>query len=100
MDGAAYVMFTSGSTGRPNGVVVGHESVLNLMTEVERLAPVHGRRCSWWTNVGFDVAIYELFSALCYGRELRIPDERTRNNVTSPFRWIRKAAISSLYLPP
>ncbi len=103
---ACYVLYTSGSSGQAKGVVVGHESVLNLLEEFERLAPTSdaapindGRGC-WWTNVGFDVAIYEVFSALLYGRTLCIPDDSIRNSSQKLFAWMRQQQIASAYLPP
>ena len=127
---ACYILYTSGSTGRPNGVVVGHDAICNLLDEFERLAPLEISRTtadqsvgilserqrrdtlsgghaasgqvnySWWTNVGFDVAIYEVFSALLFGRSLYIPDERTRNAADLLFEWLCKHHIESAYLPP
>ncbi len=97
----AYVIYTSGSTGDPNGVMVGHESVFNLLADMETLAPLPDRaRCSWWTNVGFDVAIYELFSALLYGRTLVIPADEIRVSPDDLFVWLRDERIDSAYLPP
>lgn len=97
---AAYVLYTSGSTGRPNGGVVGHKSVLNLLEDFERIAPLHGGRCSWWTNVSFDVSIYEIFSALLFGRTLCIPDASIRDQPQTLFLWLQEQQINSGYLPP
>jgi len=102
-DGAtpAYLLYTSGSTGTPNGVLVGHASVINLLEACESLRsmPPDGR-CSWWTNVGFDVAVYEIFSALLYGRTLVVPDERTRLSPEALFEWLASEKITGAYLPP
>ncbi len=99
--GAAYVLYTSGSTGEPNGVVVGHGSVINLLETFERLAPLGpDARCAWWTNIGFDVAIYEIFSAVLYGRTLVVPAEGIRLVPQSMFEWLFEENISGAYLPP
>ena len=99
-DGAAYVLYTSGSTGKPNGVIVGHKSVLNLLSEFERLAPLQpSARCSWWTNVGFDVSIYEVFSAILFARTLVIPSEETRVDASKLIPWLKETSITSTYLP-
>ncbi|MEP3481325.1 MAG: amino acid adenylation domain-containing protein [Fuerstiella sp.] len=97
---ACYVLYTSGTTGSPNGVVVGHDSVWNLLEEFERLAPLQNNRCSWWTNPAFDVSIYELFSALLFGRTLYVPDQEVRDQPEQLVQWIKANAISSAYLPP
>ncbi|MEL6109508.1 MAG: AMP-binding protein, partial [Planctomycetota bacterium] len=100
-ENACYTLFTSGSTGLPSGVVVGDDSILNLLKEFERLGPLGSRaRCGWWTNVGFDVAIYEVFSAILYGRELHIPAESTRTQADAMVEWLNSTLIESIYLPP
>ena len=98
---ACYILFTSGSTGVPNGVVVAHRSVENLLADFERLAPLpNNSRCSWWTNVGFDVSIYEVFSALLFGRTLCIPPNEIRLDVEKLLQWTSVNQIQSGYLPP
>ncbi|TWU04991.1 non-ribosomal peptide synthetase [Stieleria varia] len=96
---ACYVLYTSGSTGKPNGVVVGHQSILNLLDEFENLAPVSDGKGSWWTNVGFDVAIYEIFSSILYGRTLCIPVDDVRNQPEKLFSWMVEQKITNAYLP-
>ncbi|MCA9140139.1 MAG: amino acid adenylation domain-containing protein, partial [Planctomycetales bacterium] len=99
--GACYVLFTSGSTGQPNGVVVGHEAIWNLVKEFESLCPLTSEaRCSWWTNIGFDVAMYEIWSALLFGRTLCLASEECRIDAESMLEWLQKERIESAYLPP
>ncbi|GEM_PF-5234540 len=98
---SAYVIYTSGSTGVPNGVVVGHLSVMNLLEDMESRAPlVQGSKCMWWTSVGFDVSIYEIFSTLLYGHTLYIPPENIRLDSKELFQWMYENEIASAYLPP
>lgn len=99
-DRACYVLSTSGTTGRPNAVQVSDASLLNLLADFERLSPEAGERSAWWTNVGFDVAIYEVFSALLFGRTLCLPDDRTRNSPQQFFAWLSREQVTSAYLPP
>ncbi|MDV6029629.1 MAG: amino acid adenylation domain-containing protein [Phycisphaera sp. RhM] len=98
---ACYVLFTSGSTGQPQGVVVRHESVWNLLSAFETMAPLkRDCRCAWWTNIGFDVAMYEVFSALLFGRTLCIPSDTQRLSADEMLEWMRAMQIDSAYLPP
>lgn len=98
---AAYVMYTSGSTGTPKGAIVGQNSVSYLLEDVERKSALTSdARCSWWTNIGFDVAIYEIFTALLYGRCLCIPSNETRLDTKLLFGWLVEQSISIAYLPP
>ena len=98
---AAYVMYTSGSTGTPKGAIVCHDSVSFLLEDVERRSALASdARCSWWTNIGFDVAIYEIFTALLFGRCLCIPSNETRLNPQLLFDWLVEGRIAAAYLPP
>ena len=64
----AYVLYTSGSTGNPKGVMVEHRSAVNLacwardtFTESQRARVLLSTSLSW------DLSIFELFTALCWG---------------------------------
>lgn len=97
---AAYILYTSGSTGKPNGVFVGHDSLISLLEGYELLAPAKLNRCSWWTNVNFDVGLMELFSALLFGRSLYVPNEKVRNHADLLFEWFCEHKIENGYVPP
>lgn len=99
-ESACYVLSTSGTTGRPNAVQVSDSALLNLLDNFESLSPQAGGRCAWWTNVGFDVAIYEVFSAVLFGRTLCLPDDRSRNSPQQFFAWLSQEQVTSAYLPP
>ncbi|MGH3881749.1 MAG: amino acid adenylation domain-containing protein, partial [Actinophytocola sp.] len=64
----AYVLFTSGSTGRPKGVAVTHRAVSNVaatMREVYRLTAAD--RVLQFANLGFDIAVEEMFPTWAAG---------------------------------
>jgi amino acid adenylation domain-containing protein len=67
-ESTAYVIFTSGSTGRPKGVAVSHA---NLAGAARAWAETFGigvtDRVSQLCQVGFDVAVGELWSTLTMG---------------------------------
>ncbi|GHD35857.1 hypothetical protein GCM10007147_42630 [Nocardiopsis kunsanensis] len=72
-DDLAYTIYTSGSTGRPKGVQVPHSNVVRLLTATE---PEYGFGPE---DVGlmahsfaFDVSVWEIWGALCYGGRLVI----------------------------
>ncbi len=97
----AYVLYTSGSTGKPKGVCCSSRGVINLLDDLEGRRPLNpGDACSWWTSVGFDVSIYEIFSALLYGRTLHITPERVRSDPVAFVEWLERQCIHSAYIPP
>ncbi|PSB01238.1 non-ribosomal peptide synthetase [Merismopedia glauca] len=97
----AYVIYTSGSTGKPKGVACTHLGVLNLLADFEERQPLNvGNNCSWWTNLSFDVSIYEIFSSLLSGGTLNIVPEDLRADSEGLLAWLRDRQIESAYLPP
>ncbi|HLL48046.1 MAG TPA: non-ribosomal peptide synthetase, partial [Longimicrobiaceae bacterium] len=97
----AYVIYTSGSTGRPKGVMVPHRGVAALLFDFEARQPLaRGERCGLWTSVSFDVSVYEVFSALCFGRALHVPAEHTRSDPAGYLRWLSESRIGGAYVPP
>lgn len=69
----AYVIFTSGSTGEPKGVVIAHQSAVNLVTLVNRRFSIGADDTVLCiTSVGFDLSVYDIFGALACGARLII----------------------------
>ena len=100
-DHVAYVMYTSGSTGNPKGVMIPHRAVVNLLQDFTRRQPLAvGDACSAWTTIGFDVSVYELFSALLAGGALHFVPSATRMHGAALLEWIEREQIHSAYLPP
>jgi amino acid adenylation domain-containing protein len=97
----AYVLYTSGSTGKPKGVCCCHRGVTNLLADIENRQPLtNGTHCSLWTNLTFDVSVYEIFSALFAGGALYIVPENIRADATALIQWLNDNKIHSAYLPP
>lgn len=61
-DSLAYCIYTSGSTGKPKGVLLEHGGVVNMMTLLQILYPLHAEdRYLLKTTYAFDVSVPELF---------------------------------------
>ncbi|WP_172844423.1 non-ribosomal peptide synthetase [Tumebacillus algifaecis] len=99
--GLAYIIYTSGTTGKPKGVLVPHRGVVNLMTDVQSRKPLGPTdRSSVWTSFGFDVSVYELFSAILFGAAVYPVPEAVRYDSHKLFGWMRDQGITSSYVPP
>ena len=97
----AYMIYTSGSTGQPKGVLCHHRGVLNLLAEFNGRSPLPAQtNHSLWTNITFDVSVYEIFSALTTGGTLHIVPAELRARTNDVLQWLQQKEISSTYLPP
>ncbi len=70
------ILFTSGTTGEPNAVAVTHHNICNLIALAPgRLHVGPGTRITQIMNIAFDMAVWEIFLALCHGATLVIRGE-------------------------
>ncbi|MEX0169028.1 amino acid adenylation domain-containing protein [Streptomyces sp. LMG1-1-1.1] len=100
-DDPAYVIYTSGSTGTPKGVVVPARGVHNLLAAFQRRAPLGpGARHSWWTSPGFDVSVYEMWSALTSGGTVVPVPDAYRRDIDATLDHLAEQRVDSAYLPP
>lgn len=100
-DSIAYVIYTSGSTGKPKGIPIKHQAVINLIDDFQQRSPLdENDKCSLWTNLNFDVSVYEIWSALLSGASLFIPDNKVRSDADKFIKWLKIINITSAYIPP
>ncbi|MGZ4107887.1 MAG: amino acid adenylation domain-containing protein, partial [Tumebacillaceae bacterium] len=101
VDNLFYVIYTSGTTGHPKGVALGHRGPLNLIKYLASVSPLAtGDGFSMWTSFGFDVSVYEIFSALCFGGRLHFVPDAVRAESVSYFKWLQEQDIQVSYVPP
>lgn len=101
MSDLIYVMYTSGSTGQPKGVMIEHRNVHTLLKAFENLTG-SGQSQNGMTicPFTFDVSVWEIFSMLCFGGTLFIPDESEIIDEKYLSDFISKNKITNLYIPP
>lgn len=82
---SAYIIMTSGSTGVPKCVEISHESAMNTIDEVTRLANVCKNTVSLAVaSFDFDLSVYDMFGILGVGGTLVVLDEE---NAKNPEKW-------------
>ncbi|MCX7121890.1 MAG: amino acid adenylation domain-containing protein [Gammaproteobacteria bacterium] len=96
----AYIMYTSGTTGFPKGVMIEHRSLVCLHYSALCNGNSATTKGTLWTNIIFDVSLYEIFSLLFYGGQLHILSDEVRLNAEKLFDYILENKITSFYLPP
>jgi D-alanine--poly(phosphoribitol) ligase subunit 1 len=67
----AYVVFTSGSTGQPKGVKIGRSGFSHfLYISRDHFNVTHGERWGQFSNLGYDLAVMDVFLAITQGATL------------------------------
>lgn len=67
----AYVAFTSGSTGHPKGVKIGRRAFSHFLgVSSGYFEPAYGDRWGQFSNLGYDLAVMDVFMALTQKRTL------------------------------
>ncbi|PYX45980.1 MAG: hypothetical protein DMG79_17980 [Acidobacteria bacterium] len=88
-DDLAYIIYTSGSTGQPKGVELIHSGLANLVGWHQRAFRVTlADRASAQSALGFDAAVWEMWSYLVSGSSLHLADDMVRNDATALRNWI------------
>ena len=75
-DDLAYIIYTSGSTGQPKGVELVHGGLSNLVGWHRRAFQVTpADRASAQSTLGFDAAVWEMWSYLSCGASLHLVED-------------------------
>ncbi|MFF2076349.1 amino acid adenylation domain-containing protein [Kitasatospora sp. NPDC058162] len=96
----AYIIYTSGTTGTPKGVVVTHESAVNLVSPVQdyvRFGP--DEVFLQLAPLAFDASAFEIWGALTNGAELVLAAPSYQAVEELPASLVKKG-ISVLLLTP
>ena len=100
-DDLAYVIFTSGSTGQPKGVMGRHGPLTHFLPWVkETFGLSENDRFSFLSGLATNKLQREVFTALCLGGTICIPDPEDIGALGKLDAWLRKEAVSVVHLTP
>ncbi|MBS0975085.1 non-ribosomal peptide synthetase [Serratia rubidaea] len=96
----AYVIFTSGTTGTPKGVMVEHLSLWNIVRWHNRQFAMDADcRTTLNAGIGFDVAQWEIWSALTSGAALCLPAEEQRLQPAALLQFFADRRLTHAFVP-
>jgi amino acid adenylation domain-containing protein len=97
----AYVAFTSGSTGQPKAILGEHGPLAHFVAWQHQTFGLSGSdRFALLSGLGHDPLLRDIFSPLCAGATLCIPDEETVASPVGLLGWLQSEAVSVLHLTP
>jgi amino acid adenylation domain-containing protein/thioester reductase-like protein len=95
----AYIIYTSGTTGQPKGVMIKHNSLVNLIAWYKSCFNVKKHDCaSQFASQGFDTFLCEVAPCLALGASVHIVDDNIKLTPHLFFEWLvdRKITIADL----
>lgn len=99
-DAIVYLIFTSGTTGKPKGVLIEHQSLLNLILwHNKQFAMDAESRSTLIAGLSFDVAQWEIWSPLTSGGTLYLPSEDARLQPEVLLAYFAEQGITHASLP-
>jgi amino acid adenylation domain-containing protein len=100
-DDLAYVICTSGSTGRPKPVLIEHRGVTNLMRNLVREFGISaGDTVLSVVSISFDMALFDIFSALTCGARVVLASAAEAVNPASMNRLIAEQGATYMFATP
>ncbi|MFY9824500.1 MAG: amino acid adenylation domain-containing protein [Thermoanaerobaculia bacterium] len=96
-----YVIYTSGTTGNPKGVMVEHESVVNLvLADAERFGLGPQDRCGQSSSAAYDSSVEEMWLAFAVGATLVVMNDDVVRLGPDLVPWLRDERINVFCPPP
>lgn len=96
----AYIIYTSGSTGKPKGTMLRHYSVVNLITDNQRIYKSSERDVySQFISYSFDPSITETFTAFFSGARLHMLTTIERVSIEAFADMIKRERVTTATVP-
>jgi len=96
----AYVIYTSGTMGQPKGVMIKHESLVNLANWYKICFNITEKdRSSQFSSQGFDKFFSEVIPFITTGASVHIVDDHIKFNSSAFLTWLSDEKITICDLP-
>ncbi len=96
----AYIIYTSGSTGKPKGTMLRHYSVINLITDNQRIYQSSEQDVfSQFISYSFDPSITETFTAFFSGARLHMLTSLERVSIEAFADMIKREQVTAATVP-
>ncbi|MGV0641038.1 amino acid adenylation domain-containing protein, partial [Mycobacterium kansasii] len=99
-DDIAYIIYTSGTTGTPKGVAISHHNITQLLTAPTAFTPAAGQTLTHCHSYGFDVSVWEIWSALLHGARLLVVPETITGSPTELHRLLTTEHVNVVIQTP
>lgn len=97
----AYIFYTSGTTGKPKGVMIRHDSVVNLLTWYGKTYEIKkDTRVLQLSNYTFDPSVEDIFGTLLFGATIVIGSRELPANREKFARYVDKYQVNLLDFVP
>lgn len=97
----AYVIYTSGTTGKPKGVMVEHQGLVNQIAWMQsEYGLIESDRILQKTPYTFDVSVWELLWANCYGASIVFAKPEGHKDSNYLYELINKENITVTHFVP
>ncbi|QWR77834.1 amino acid adenylation domain-containing protein [Candidatus Magnetomonas plexicatena] len=97
----AYVIYTSGTTGRPKGVMIEHETLVNMaLAHIDFFEITDSDRMLQFSSMSSDTSLFEIFLSLFAGAAVVLIDKETIFNTANFIKYIEEMGVTFLALPP
>jgi amino acid adenylation domain-containing protein len=96
----AYVIYTSGSTGVPKGVEITHANLCHLIAwHIDAFNVTRQDRASHVAGLGFDAAVWEIWTHLAAGATLCFADDAVRSSPDLLREWMIRERVTIAFVP-